>query len=111
MTTISLAEVFTVTLDEHKLAMTPTMGLMRRIGVVEDMAFSKDKDEDAPAVDGIVMGQLLFDAYREGTKRHQKWETVEPILEDFTFQELFSAIREGMMARLGEIMEAREQSP
>ena len=105
MTTISLAEVFTVTLDEHKLAMTPTMGLMRRIGIVEDMAASEEP------VDGIELGQLLFDAYREGTKRHQKWETVEPILEDFTFQELFSAIREGMMARLGEIMEAREQSP
>ena len=41
MTTISLAEVFTVTLDDHKLALTPTMGLMRRIGIVEEMAASR----------------------------------------------------------------------
>ena len=110
MTTISLAEVFTVTLDDHKLAMTPTMGLMRRIGIVEDMAATAASEDEGP-VDGILLGQMLFDAYKEGTKRHRKWEEVEPILEDYTFQELFMAIREGMMDRLGEIREARSQSP
>ena len=105
MTTISLAEVFTVTLDDHKLMMTPTMGLMRRVGIVEDMAASEGP------TDGIVLGQTLFDAYKEGTKRHRKWAEVEPILEDYTFQELFTALREGMMARLGELMEAQSLSP
>ena len=101
---VSLAPTFIVPLGEVNLTFTPTMGFIRRMGIVEDMA-------STPEPDGIVATDLLLDAYQEGTKRHHKWEDIVATVEDYTFIELIAAVYESMMARLGEVREAQSQSP
>ena len=101
---ISLAPTFVVPLGNVNLTFTPTMGFIRRMGVVEDVA-------STPEPDGILTTNLLLDAYREGTKRHHQWEDIVATVEDYTFIELIVAVRESMMARLGEVREAQSQSP
>ena len=104
MQELSLAPTFTVTLGKEQLSFTPTMGFIRRMGIVEDTV------ED-PDVDGILATNLLLEAYREGTKRYHQWDDIESIVEDYTFMELIVAVRESMMVRLGEVREAQSQSP
>ena len=101
---ISLAPTFIVPLGEVNLSFTATMGFIRRMGIVEDMA-------STPEPDGIVTTNLLLEAYQEGTKRHHQWSDIVATVEDYTFIELIVAIRESMMARLGEVREAQSQSP
>ena len=108
MTTPNLQEVFTVTLGQHELKMTPTLGMLRHMGNVEERATADEEDEE---VDGQELLGMLYSTYESGTKRHHAWSDVMPVLEDFTFMELILAVREGMTMRLGEIKEARSQSP
>ena len=101
---LSLAPTFTVALGTDDLSFTSTMGFIRRMGIVENTV-------GGPDVDGVLVTDLLLGAYREGTKRHHQWDDIESIVEDYTFMELIVAVREGMMARLGEVQKVQIPSP
>ena len=79
------------------------------MGNVEERAAAREEEDEE--VDGQELLGMLYSAYESGTKRHHAWPDVMLVVEDFTFMELITAVREGMAIRLGEIREARSQSP